>query len=159
MTPPRIAEKEWAYLRVVYLERNEQDKLRVKSWHTEDKELLKRLQTAFPKDRKYSLNSKPSGNHENRVDIKLCDGQWWSLSYFSLYGGGAGIGVDDPLNAMRTYRLHDDDLVFFYTTLRDEIKCVSGKTFDVWEKKLRSHKEADELGNNSAARYSDWAWR
>ena len=145
---PRIKEKQWEFIRVVYLVR-EFDKLRPQSWYSADQALLARLQNAFPSEGEYVVFPKPHASRVNRIDIKLHGGQWWCLAYFPASGH---IGIMDTSNAKRTFLLDNSNPETFFAMLTNEIMRASGIAVDL-HTKIRSYEEADELGNNDAAYY------
>ena len=129
--------------------RDENDNLRPKCWDSGSREILSKLQTAFPRRGEYILHSKPHLSRVNRVDIKLSGGQWWSLSY---YPDSGNIGVIDPDVTKRTFILKHSEPKMFYTVLTNEIMLTSGLAVDL-DTKIRSREEAELLGNNDAAWY------
>lgn len=145
---PKIKERQWEFIRVVYLER-EHDKLRPRSWHSADRERLARLRAAFPDGGEYVVSPKPQLSGVNRVDIRLRGGQWWVLAYFPE---SADIGVMDGTNAKNTFLLKDSNPEKFYATLTNEIMAATGFAVRL-DTKVRSRAEFEELGNNNAAWY------
>ena len=147
---PKIKERQWEFIRVVYLER-EHDKLRPRSWHSADRERLARLRAAFPSEGEYMYFPKPLLSRVNRVDIRLRGGQWWVLAYFPE---SADIGVMDGTNAKRAFLLEDSNPEKFYTTLTNEIMTATGIAVRL-DTEIRS---LAELGDNSAAWYDEGYW-
>ncbi|HHU15704.1 MAG: hypothetical protein PHG74_05225 [Kiritimatiellae bacterium] len=143
---PKIKERQWEFIRVVYLER-EHDKLRPRSWHSADRERLARLRAAFPDGGEYVVSPKPHLSRVNRVDIRLRGGQWWVLAYFPE---SADIGVMEGTNAKNTFLLENSNPEKFYTTLTNEIMTATGIAVRL-DTKIRSRAESEELGNNDAA--------
>lgn len=146
---PEIAKSEWDSIRVVYMVRDEDDHLKPKTWNSEDSEMLKKLQAAFPRRGELLLHSKPHLSRVNRMDIKLRGGQWWSLSYFPDSGN---IGIADPNSTKRTFILKHSEAEVFYAVLTNEIMRASGLVVDL-DTKIRSREEVERLGNNDAAWY------
>ena len=148
---PKIRTNKWDYLRVVYLIRDENGKLQVQSWDTQNVETLGRLQSAFPRNGKYVVAWAPYMSALNRVDVKLRGGQWWSLSYLPNTGN---IGMGDTSNWKRTFVLKNSkklEAETFYTTLTNEIMRVSSIPIDL---NIKYHKgEIDSLGTNNASWY------
>jgi hypothetical protein len=150
---PKIKERQWEFIRVVYLVR-EYDKLRPRSWHSGDRELLARLRAAFPSEGEYKYFPKPLLSGVNRVDIRLRGGQWWVLAYFPE---SADIGVMDGTNAKRTFLLKDSNPEKFYVTLTNEIMTVTGIAVRL-DTEVRSRAEFEELGDDNAAHYDESYW-
>ena len=154
---PDIAKNEWEYIRVVYLVRDENDKLQPRSWHTQDKEIIERLRALFPKDGKYKISLTPSASRVNRVDIKLHGGQWWSLACFFSKNRGNKTILGDSINikdsdGQRCFFYEHKNFIVFYTALTNEIMQASGTVVNL-STKIYSYEEADELGDNDAYGY------
>ena len=145
---PNIANKEWKYIRVVYLERDENNQLKPQSWDTKDREILNRLRATFPNNGEYKVCHKPFGSRSNRVDIKLRWGSWWSLSDVKGHVD-YDIGVEKPTGFMSAfYCKYPKD---FYATLINEIKRASGIAVDLHIKYRPG--ELETLGDNDAYGY------
>ena len=157
---PDIADREWKYLRVVYLARDENGQLEPLAWHSKDREVLKRLRAAFPTG-KYDPMPKPWGVPSHRVDIKTRWGQWWSLTHMRDAGGLPFIQFYDetrtnPLYWYHVFKfssaLHDqNNPIFFFVTLTTEIKRVSGIDVNLHTEYCSG--ELDALEGNTASRY------
>ena len=142
--PPKIADSEWECIRVVYLSHNEDGKLEPRSWCNTEHEILNRLRAEFPNNGKYLSCYKPSGSYNHRVDIKLRGGQWWSLTYKSLYMTNSVIQVVNP-SFQQIYNFEHDNSKHFFIALTNEMMCVSGVSVDLFTKF-----NPNELGDNSA---------
>lgn len=145
---PKIANREWEYIRVVYMVR-ERDKLKPQSWQSADATLLNRLHAAFPTGGNYVVSPKPHLSTVNRIDVKLHGGQWWCLAYFP---DSADIGIVDPSKAKNTFLLVESNPETFYGTLTNEIMKMSGIAVNL-RTEIRSYEEMEKLGNNHAAYY------
>ena len=151
---PDIVESEWEYLRVVYLERDENDELQPRTWHTTDQEVLANIKATFPRSGKYgSTSGKPAQSRSNRVDIKLQGGQWWSLAYLSK---DQIHFLDSNSNHSRFGTLKECNPEIFYTTLTNEIMRVSGTAVNL-KINFHSYEEAEKLGRKSAA-WHEWVF-
>jgi len=151
---PDMLGSEWEYLRVVYLERDENDELQPRTWHTTDQEVLANIKAAFPRSGKFdSFVGKPVQSHSNRVDVKLQGGQWWSLAYL---GKDHIHFLDSTSGWSRFCSLRNCNPKVFYTTLTKEIMRVSGTTVNV-NIKFRSYEEAEKLREKSASEY-EWVF-
>ena len=162
MMTPDIANKDWKYIRVVYLERDVDDKLKPNSWHSKDKDVLQRLRAAFPSGGEYVPCYKPASSKTHRVDIKTRWCQWWSLRYMPRYQSPPMIRVYDesrrnPFCLYYEFDLHyafdfeHENQKAFFVTLTNEIMRVSGTAVD-FDMKFRPG-ELDALGTNNAAWY------
>jgi hypothetical protein len=145
--PAKIGQSEWAYLKAVYLVRDETG-VHAESWRTRDRKVLKQLCASFPRDAELDITYNVPMNKCNRVDIELRNGQRWVISYFRHSGG---MTFFDPVWAKRSYRL-DDVGPEFYEALTQAIELDTGKKVDFFIKvnwdniKLQDELDAAEYG-------------
>jgi hypothetical protein len=145
--PAKIGQSEWAYLKAVYLVRDETG-VHAESWRTRDRKVLKQLCASFPRDAELDITYNVPMNKCNRVDIELRNGQRWVISYFRHSGG---MTFFDPVWAKRSYRL-DDVGPEFYEALTQAIELDTGKKVDFFIKvnwdniKLQDELDATEYG-------------
>ena len=154
---PKIVDKPWEYVQVVYLARDENGRLRPQSWETRDPLTMTYLWAAFPKNGICFLM--PVGRYSlvNRVDIKLRGDKWWSLSYTRPAGEFGGVmTAHDPFGSGGTFLLGDcrQEVINFHTALTNEIMRETGIAVDL-DANNWSSEELDELYNskNSANYY------
>ena len=76
-----IRKTEWAYIKVVYLVRDENG-LRPEAWSTTNSEILSRLRSEYPRARAEWMPF-PRGSFVNRIDILLANGRRWRIVYLS----------------------------------------------------------------------------
>ena len=154
---PKIADKPWEYVQVVYLARDEDGRLRPQSWETRDQLTMTYLWAAFPKNGMCFLLPFGSYSLDNRVDIKLRGDKWWSLSYTRPAGEFGGImTARDPFGSGGTFLLGDcrQEVINFHTALTNEIMREAGIAIDL-DANNWSSDEIDELydSKNSANYY------
>ncbi len=122
---PDFNEAKWKELRVIYMvPQGTGDCVRAQAWSTTDVDQLARLRQSMCVQ-KATWAGKPGGTRENRLDLKLSNGQRWVMWFHQK----TLMGAYDPYAASTWWDLHVTPE--FYETLERTIKEATGVAVDI----------------------------